>query len=287
MPAISMPSRRACGFGFALAVCASCATYVDEPPLHDSTGATGGSSGDGGAPVTAGSSAQHEAGKAGLGTSGGGRGGAGGAGGGTESGAGGSGGAAGSTSSGAGGGGSGGAAGKAGAGGGGGTGGKASGGAGGSSGSGGSGGQGPTCAKNPISAKSSWTVTASHSQANSVDPVGNTKDGVLTNRWTTGKDQSGDEWLQVDFGVAVKLSKITLVLGASSNDYPRKFAARLSGTSQNFAAPVLDSGMGAQSTDTVIDLPADSVGRYLLISQGGTATALWWSVAEIQAVCAD
>jgi hypothetical protein len=120
-----------------------------------------------------------------------------------------------------------------------------------------------------------------------LDPVGNTKDGVLTNRWTTGKDQSGDEWLQVDFGAQVKLTKITLVLGSSPDDYPREFAARLSGSSENFAAPVLDSGMGAQDSDTVLDFPAGSVGRYLLISQGGAVTALWWSVAEIQAVCAD
>jgi hypothetical protein len=117
--------------------------------------------------------------------------------------------------------------------------------------------------------------------------VGNTKDGVLTNRWSSGKDQAGDEWLQVDFGVAVKLTRVTLVLGASVDDYPRKFAARLSSTSQNMAAPVLDSGMGAQGADTVLDFPAGSVGRYLLISQLGTATGLWWSVAEIEAECAD
>jgi hypothetical protein len=130
-------------------------------------------------------------------------------------------------------------------------------------------------------------VTASHSRPNALDPVTNTKDGITTNRWSSGKDQSGNEWLQIDFGVAVRLSKVTLVLGANPDDYPREYAARLSASSQNTAAPVLVSGMGAAASDTVLNLPAGSRGRYLLISQGGMAEALWWSVAEVQAECAD
>jgi hypothetical protein len=130
-------------------------------------------------------------------------------------------------------------------------------------------------------------VTASHSRPNGLDPVANTKDGIATNRWSTGKDQAGDEWLQVDFGAAVRLSKVTLVLGSDPDDYPRKYAARLSASSQNTAAPVLVMGMGAAGSDTVLSFPAGSVGRYLLISQGGMAEALWWSVAEVQAECAD
>jgi hypothetical protein len=144
-----------------------------------------------------------------------------------------------------------------------------------------------TCAKNPIPAKSAWTVTASHSRPNGLDPVTNTKDGVVTNRWSSGKDQSGDEWLQIDFGVPVRLSEVTLVLGSNPDDYPRTYEVRLSGSSQNTAAPVLLSGMGAEARDTVLTFPAGSLGRYLLISQGGEAEALWWSVAEVQAECAD
>jgi hypothetical protein len=144
-----------------------------------------------------------------------------------------------------------------------------------------------TCAKNPIPPKSGWTVTASHSRPNGLDPVANTKDGVTTNRWSSGKDQAGDEWLQIDFGATVQLTKFTLILGSNPDDYPRKYAARLSGSSQNTTAPVLVSGMGAPASNTVLSFPAGSVGRYLLISQGGMATALWWSVAEVQAECAD
>ena len=167
------------------------------------------------------------------------------------------------------------------------------GGGGGKAGSGGSGGNGgaggsvavQTCAKNPLSMKSKWVVTASASS--NADPTTNAHDGVLTNRWTTGKEQAGNEWLQVDFGAVVTLTKVTLVLGASVNDYPRKYATRFSNTSMNQAAPVLISGMGAASADTVLTFPKGTSGRYLLITQSGVAPALWWSVAEIQAECAD
>ena len=111
---------------------------------------------------------------------------------------------------------------------------------------------------------------------------------MLTNRWSTGKDQVGGEWLQLDFGVAVTLTKLTLVLGtASPDDYPRTYATRFSNTPANQTAPVLVSGMGAKSSDTVMNFTAGTTGRYVLITQGGAAPALWWSVAEIQAQCAD
>lgn len=181
-------------------------------------------------------------------------------------------------------GGLGGAAGASGSGGAAGGGGKASGGGGGGGGTAGSGAlQG--CAKNPIPAKSTWVVTASASAQD--DPTTNAHDNVLTNRWATGADQQGGEWLQLDFGVVVRLTKLTLVLGSSVDDYPREYATRFSNSSMNQAAPVLVSGMGAVASDTVLTFPAGTAGRYVLVSQLGAATALWWSVAEIQAECAD
>jgi hypothetical protein len=84
----------------------------------------------------------------------------------------------------------------------------------------------------------------------------------------------------------ITLTKLTLVLGISIDDYPRIYATRFSNTPLNQAGPVLVKGMGAASTDTVLNFPVGTTGRYLLISQSGAAPA-WWSVAEIQAECAD
>jgi hypothetical protein len=171
-----------------------------------------------------------------------------------------------------------------------GSGGKSSGGSGGSAGSGGAGGSGgstsvQTCAKNPIPARSAWVVTASKSGNGA--PTSNAHDGDVATRWTTGADQVGGEWLQIDFGKAVTLTKLTLMLGNSADDYPRNYATRFSNSSGNMAAPVLVSGMGAKGVDTVLNFPAGTTARYVLISQSGKVTGLWWSVAEIQAACAD
>jgi hypothetical protein len=138
-----------------------------------------------------------------------------------------------------------------------------------------------------IPAKSSWKLSASHSQPNGFEPVGNTHDGNLTNRWSTGKDQSGNEWLQIDFGVEVQITELTLVLGSSPNDYPRMYQTRISNIAGDTASEPVASGSGQASTDTIMNFPKQTRGRYARISQHGSATALWWSVAEIQAECAD
>jgi hypothetical protein len=110
---------------------------------------------------------------------------------------------------------------------------------------------------------------------------------MLTTRWSTGKDQAGGEWLQLDFGAVVTLTRLTLVLGANINDFPRGYATRFSNTPMNGAAPVRVSGAGAAGVDTVMNFPAGTSGRYVLINQTGSVSGLWWSVAELQAECAD
>lgn len=313
MHAFTTSCRRAAQLGFAGALSVACAVYVDEAPhlpgAEGRSGASAGSvetagsaaglsaetsgSGGGGGVPSAGSGgtlpsaagggvAGAVAGGAGVSGLAGQAGNAGAMGGGGM--AGGSAGASGAAGSG-GASGSGGVAGSGGAAGNGGAGGAGSGGKGGG-GNGGAGGSGAvTCTTNPITAKTKWTVTASSSDAPA--PPSQACDNMVATRWTTGKEQTGVEWLALDFGAVVKLSKLTLVLGSSTNDYPRKYATRFAATPPTSSSPVLVSGMGAASTDTVMQFPAGATGRYVLINQSGSAPALWWSVAEIQAECAD
>jgi hypothetical protein len=278
MPAISKPYRHALSFGFVLALFVACATYVDEPVSPGKAGLSGaGGGGAGGSPAAGGKGGSPlPSGGGGTGGSSGGGGNAG------KGGAGGSGGTAGSEGGSGEEGGADGAAGEAG-----------SGGMGGSAGSGGSAGAGgsgmvQTCAMRPIPAKSSWELEASHSRAGGTpEPVANAHDGDLTTRWSTGRDQAGDEWLQIDFGVEVQITRLTLVLETSGDDYPRMYETRISNTAMNTAAAPRVTGAGMADTDTIMNFPDGTRGRYVLISQTGSATALWWSIHEIQATCAD
>jgi hypothetical protein len=149
------------------------------------------------------------------------------------------------------------------------------------------------CAQYPLSAKATWIATASHSSLGNsqesdplYNPPSHAHDGVIAERWSTGKPQSGNEWLQIDFGQSVAITQVTLQLGTNSSDYPRGYAARVSEMPLDFAAPVLVTGVGQPSVDSVMVLAPPAVGRYLLIAQTGSASS-WWSVAEASVACSD
>jgi hypothetical protein len=154
-------------------------------------------------------------------------------------------------------------------------------------GNGGTGGKmnGPLCSDHPITALATWIPTASD-QGVAKDLITNLTDGKVT-RWSTSKPQAGDEWLQIDFGVAVTLTHVNLQQAQeNANDYPRQFAVIVSDTPNNLAGTVRVSGAGVPGVATSINLPGLATGRYLLIKQLGTSLS-WWSAEEIEVSCVD
>jgi hypothetical protein len=144
---------------------------------------------------------------------------------------------------------------------------------------------GPICREHPITAKSTWVATAS-SQATG-NPASNLIDNSA-NRWSTGKPQSGNEWLQIDFGRSVYLRRINLQQGANmdSNDYPRMYSVYVSDIDNDLNGDALASGVGSAGVTTTIELAKPFLGRYLLITQLGSSIS-WWSVDELEASCFD
>lgn len=140
-----------------------------------------------------------------------------------------------------------------------------------------------SCADHPLTPETMWIATASNSGG--TDVPAQAIDGNADTRWTSGKDQSGDEWFQLDFGKSVTIDTVTLRLGKSTGDYPRSYQMRLTDTSNNLSAAAQVSGSGMDSVDTVMKLQAPTTGRYLLITQGGTTTGIWWSIAEFAITC--
>jgi hypothetical protein len=141
----------------------------------------------------------------------------------------------------------------------------------------------PLCGDHPLTARATWTATASH--PTSGDMPANLLDGKVT-RWSTGKAQSGDEWLQIDFGAAVTFNHVNLQQGDDTNDYPRNYSVIVSNAAKDLSGTVRGTGSGKSGVSTAILLPALATGRYLLIRQ--TATSLsWWSAEEIEVSCSD
>ena len=157
----------------------------------------------------------------------------------------------------------------------------------GDSGEGGSGGgeQGPLCNDHPLTTRASWIPSASHDDTGKA-LVSNVIDNAAT-RWTTGKPQSGDEWLQLDFTTAVSLNQINLQQsGTNTNDYPRSYTVIVSDTPDDLGGAVRASGAGQAGVSTAITLPDLATGRFLMIKQLGTSLS-WWSAVEIEVSCVD
>ncbi|HVJ17458.1 MAG TPA: discoidin domain-containing protein [Polyangiaceae bacterium] len=154
---------------------------------------------------------------------------------------------------------------------------------------GGAGGNGseqqPLCSDHPLTARASWVPTASHDNAGK-SLASNLIDNTTT-RWTTGKPQSGDEWLQIDFTTTVSLTQINLQQSDTyGNDYPRTFNVIVSDTPGDVSGTVRASGSGQAGVTTTITLPGLTTGRYLLIKQLGSSLS-WWSALEIEVSCVD
>lgn len=147
----------------------------------------------------------------------------------------------------------------------------------------------PLCIDHPITAKSNWAASVSHySEADPYNPPSWLIDNSAK-RWSTGKPQAGDEWLQVDFGSTVSIRSVNLQQGdqnSSSNDYPRSYAVYVSNKSKDLNGMVRASGAGTSGVTTTIALPKIFTGRYLLIKQLGSSLS-WWSVVEIEVSCSD
>lgn len=168
----------------------------------------------------------------------------------------------------------------------------ADGGAGGAGGAGGTGGDASlpiTCDSAPVPLKGSWKASASHSSLGAGLEFYNPPEYVMdlsSKRWSTGKPQGGDEWLQIDFGAETAIRELSFTLNPDdADDYPRIYQIQISDTPLDFDGTIRASGAGLQGQTLVVTLAEPVVGRYLLVQQKGKDPANWWSVSELTATC--
>ena len=150
---------------------------------------------------------------------------------------------------------------------------------------------GPTpasCEGAPIPLKGSWQASASHSSVGSgeYDSKPEYVMDLTSKRWSTGKVQAGDEWLQVDFGASAAVRELSFTLNADdADDYPRSYLIKLSDTPLDFNGAIRASGAGLKGQTLVVTLAEPIQGRYLLVQQKGKDAVNWWSVSEVTAKC--
>ncbi|HXK18041.1 MAG TPA: discoidin domain-containing protein, partial [Polyangiaceae bacterium] len=147
------------------------------------------------------------------------------------------------------------------------------------------------CAAHPIPAKTTWVASANIEGVPCVapetiycGPSSYAIDGMTTTRFTTEAARTGTEWIQIDFGASVTVSKLVLHTAAGSNDYTHGYEVRMAAAAANIAASAaIVTGTGMVG-DTTITFPSPQTGQFLRVNQT-TAIAGWWSIQEIDASC--
>ncbi len=120
--------------------------------------------------------------------------------------------------------------------------------------------------------RTGWTATASLNNAN----AGNAIDGDNTTGWNTGTTQSSGQYFQVDMGQSSFFNRIYLNAAGFTADYPVSYKVEVS--SDGAAWKDVASGSGNAQNMIIKFIP--QVAQYIKVTQTGTSSTQWWSVAE-------
>jgi F5/8 type C domain len=124
-----------------------------------------------------------------------------------------------------------------------------------------------------------WKATAFITAGGVADLPPNAFDGKLGTRWTTGRNQQGDEWFRVDLGAAMPVSQVIVDDTTHPVDFPVKYELEVSTNDTTYTRVA----MGAGAATTRIQFTQTSA-RYLRIKQTGMTAApagSWWSIDEL------
>ena len=102
-------------------------------------------------------------------------------------------------------------------------------------------------------------------------------DGKTSTRWAV--PANGEEWLEVDFRLSRPMHRLTLDQTGRATEFPERYEVHVA-DDLTMLGPPLASGVG-QRTRTVIDLPAGTRGRYVVIKNVAERKDVFWSVCEL------
>jgi hypothetical protein len=107
--------------------------------------------------------------------------------------------------------------------------------------------------------------------------VANIVDGKTSTRWTT--PALGEEWVEVDFRLGRPIQRVTLDQTGRAAEFPEQYEVFVTNDPKQPGAPVA-SGTG-QRTRTVIELPAGTRGRYLVVRNVAERAETPWAICEL------
>jgi hypothetical protein len=128
----------------------------------------------------------------------------------------------------------------------------------------------------PAYASTNWKAMASVTAAGNASVPSNAFDGMLATRWSTGREQAGDETFTLDLGASVPISRIVLDDTTHPSDYPAAYTLEASNTTTTFVT--IKMGAGAVVTDIQF---TRVTAQYVRIRQTAARPG-WWSIDELR-----
>jgi glucosylceramidase len=131
-------------------------------------------------------------------------------------------------------------------------------------------------------APAGWTATAN--PPGPTDPcctgdvAASAVDGDASTRYSTGAGQAPGQYLQVDFGKAIRARQVVFDTGVSTGDYPRQYTVATSNDGVHWIAVGAGHGTGQLTTVALRGAPV----RYVRITLTA-ASGNWSSVADVRA----
>lgn len=105
----------------------------------------------------------------------------------------------------------------------------------------------------------------------------NMMDGKTSTRWTA--TMNGEEWVEIDFRTARPLRRLTLDQTGRTTDFPERYEVLVTYDLNNPGAP-LATGKG-QRNKTVIEFPAGTIGRFIVIKNTQERQEGQWAISEL------
>jgi aryl-phospho-beta-D-glucosidase BglC (GH1 family) len=121
--------------------------------------------------------------------------------------------------------------------------------------------------------RTGWLASASATEPGG--SAGNSLDGNISTRWSTGAAQASGQWFEVDNGSSQWFNQIVMDSGTNTNDYARKFIVQVSNDNINWTQVATDEGTGPVIR---VNFPIVQY-RYIKVTLKGSSTS-WWSISE-------
>ncbi len=107
--------------------------------------------------------------------------------------------------------------------------------------------------------------------------VPNMLDGNLDTRWITSVEAG--RTIEIDFHRSRPIRRLILDQGARGENYPEHLEIFVSDDPNNFGSPL--ASVSGTPNQTVVDLPANTRGRHLLIKNTADRINGWWTISEL------